>query len=162
MLSSSTAAETHLQILRSLVTPSSSTPVLGDSGSEFALTMTTYLLSQQLYARLGHAIAQIVSPELNFPPNYNTSTFAARREERPSSKSTPHHFSDNIDAILLSKSDNRATVHSHSYDPPITLSPTTYTTERTLFSPPSIIDSSPVTSHLHWILTQRSKSTPNY
>ena len=71
MLSSSTTTEAHLRILRSLVTPSSSAPVLGDSSSEFALTMTGFLLSRQLYAKLGHAITQIVRPEVNFSQNYN-------------------------------------------------------------------------------------------
>lgn len=70
MLSSSTSAEAHLQILRSFVTPSSSAPVLGDSSSEFALDMTNYLLSQQLYMKLGYAISQIVRPEVNFPSTY--------------------------------------------------------------------------------------------
>lgn len=70
-LSRSTSAEAHLRILLSFVTPSCSAPVLGDSSSEFALTMVNYLLSQQLYTKIGHAITQIVSPEINFPSNYN-------------------------------------------------------------------------------------------
>ena len=71
MLNSSATTEEHLRILQSLVTPSSSAPVLGDSSSEFALLMTNYLLSQQLYAKLGHAITQIVSQEVNFSSNHN-------------------------------------------------------------------------------------------
>ena len=70
MLSSSATAEVHLQILRSFVTPSGSASVLGDSSSEFSLVMTNYLLSQQLYTKLGHAITQIVSPDVSFLPNY--------------------------------------------------------------------------------------------
>jgi hypothetical protein len=67
MLTRSTSAQAHLQILQFFVTPSSNASVLGDSGPEFALTMTNHLLSQQLYAKLGHAITQIVSPDINFP-----------------------------------------------------------------------------------------------
>ena len=58
---SSSSAEAHLRVLRSFVTPSSSAPVLGDSSLEFAMAMTNYLLSQQLYAKLGCAITQIAS-----------------------------------------------------------------------------------------------------
>jgi hypothetical protein len=69
VLYSSTTAEAHLKILRSFVTPSSAAPVFGDSSSEFALVMTNHLLSQQLYMKLGHAITQIVCPEVNFSAN---------------------------------------------------------------------------------------------
>ena len=67
MLTRSTSAQAHLQVLRLFITPSSSAPVLGDSSPEFALTMANHLLSQRLYAKLGHAITQIVSPEVDFP-----------------------------------------------------------------------------------------------
>ena len=71
MLPRSTSAQAHLRILRFFVTPSSSASVLGDSSPEFALTMTNHLLSQRLYAKLGHAITQIVSPEINFHLHYS-------------------------------------------------------------------------------------------
>lgn len=68
-LYSSTMAEAHLKILRSFVTPSGAAPVFGDSSSEFAFIMTNHLLSQQLYMKLGHAITQIVCPEVNLSTN---------------------------------------------------------------------------------------------
>ena len=93
MLNSSTTAEAHLEILQSFVTPSSSAPVLGDSSSEFALIMTSYLLSQQLYAKLGHAISQIVSPEVKFPKFCNRHLRSQPAEKKDQVPGLPHIIS---------------------------------------------------------------------
>lgn len=93
MLNSSTTAEAHLEILQSFVTPSSSAPVLGDSSSEFALIMTSYLLSQQLYAKLGHAISQIVSPEIRFPKFCNRHLRSQPAEKKDQVPGLPHIIS---------------------------------------------------------------------
>jgi len=105
-----------LWILQSFVTPSSSASILGNSSSEFALVMTNHLLSHQLYMKLGHAITQIVGPETNFSVTIADIHARSLREERSSTESASHRFSDHIHVVLASKSVNRVTTHTHSYN----------------------------------------------
>lgn len=127
VLYSSTATEAHLRILQSFVTPSSSAPTVGDSSSQLALAMMNHLLSQQLYTKLGHAITQIVRHRVDLSADvHNPYVFyiPARREERSSTKPTSRYFSDNIHVILLERPDDRAIIHSHSYNPLTAIPPT--------------------------------------
>ena len=144
------------------MTPSSSAPILGDSSSEFALAVTKYLLSKQLYMKLARAITQIVCPKVDLSADRILKfTFSARREERSSAEPASRCFFDNVHPILLPKPDNRTTLHSHSYNPPVAIPSTDPAIDRTLLSPPAIIDSSAVTFHLHWFLIKRIQSSPS-
>ncbi|KAF9647283.1 HECT-domain-containing protein [Thelephora ganbajun] len=83
----SDSAEAHSRILLSFITPSSSAPALGGSSSEFAIAMTNYLLSQQLYAKLGHAVTQIPTEKKDQVPSLPhiisliTSTLSSSRNQ---------------------------------------------------------------------------------
>jgi len=67
--------------------------------------MTNYLLSQQLYTKLGYAITQIVSPEIDFPLKHNQYLHLQSAEIKDQVPSLPHIVS--LITSTLSSSHNQ-------------------------------------------------------